>query len=450
MHEFFPFLTYRTAADMVPRRDTPLVLSTDREHPCSSLMEYLFPFAFPTIVHVHHGRKSSRQISTLSLHPIVRSVLLWLGDGQADVPVSKHDVQAMVYLKLGIDVRNPFVKLQEEDGLNRQIWFAVRNQIKRYNSVRNWTGLEQGKWLITEEGVTVTEPFPMGPELFAPRIKVISAELGETATNEQIQDTVLASFGFDPTGLKAHELRRIIAQILTPIQSDTRPKQMEDGRFSPCITAEWLGQQPPKFHETLREALMFKMQKSVQVGSIDDHVQTAYTRWIQRDAFRIKIESGHPPTVKQCCNYLKNSAFTDIRTFGRDALGRHLGALTARTREKMEKIDAIPLTVHESPHLQKPDTRITIVEGDVEFVDQGSIGDPESLVQAREEVREMRKLIARKVRKRTEEHVKLFDMIFLEGTPIDQMVIILGVPREIVKSMLGRIRKILVTARART
>ena len=96
-----------------------------------------------------------------------------------------------------------------------------------------------------------------------------------------------------------------------------------------------------KFLKGLRAAIGSKLQLSVSIGILEDHVQTCLMRLVQRDALRERILSGIRIPDGQISSYAVRSAFNDCRDSGTEPIFRAMcGAKTERERSRDNNVYA--------------------------------------------------------------------------------------------------------------
>jgi hypothetical protein len=87
------------------------------------------------------------------------------------------------------------------------------------------------------------------------------------------------------------------------------------------------------FMKTLRRTVSAKLQMSVAIGIVDDHVQTCLMRLIHRDALAGRIFAGLKISDSLIATYAVRSAYNDCRDSGTEPVSRSLlGARTERER----------------------------------------------------------------------------------------------------------------------
>lgn len=100
---------------------------------------------------------------------------------------------------------------------------------------------------------------------------------------------------------------------------------------SPSLTAQWMRDNYARIYPMLVQHLTNKMPRSRDLSVIEDHVQTALARMIERDTLAPFLRDGKSvkPSVLRVWAY--QSASTELRRWGVDAsLRKTRGAKTAR------------------------------------------------------------------------------------------------------------------------
>jgi DNA-directed RNA polymerase specialized sigma24 family protein len=90
-----------------------------------------------------------------------------------------------------------------------------------------------------------------------------------------------------------------------------------------------------KLMTLLRATLSKKLPVSAAYGTIDDIIQTCFTKLLKNDAFRGRLADGHNVTDSQIVMFAIRTGYTEIRNAGTEPVERErCGARTERERQK--------------------------------------------------------------------------------------------------------------------
>lgn len=245
--------------------------------------------------------------------PAVLIVLATRTGFQPGVTVPLNDeLRRAIIREAGIDpdglppdwVRNR--KSKAPPGIDRNINVAYRflhwkTKSGRHGKARTLAGVP-GQWGLTELGVV--EARALVPEVPAPTPALITPEVPAP----------------------------------TPVRT---PKRVERN-----LTAKWLdkhltpppGQTESRLYRHIRSTLAKTCRISASMDLLDDHVNQFIIRLIRRDSLRKKLEAGDRIRYSSIASYAVNSAYTDIRDFGTDAVTREMfGARTGKERRELSE-----------------------------------------------------------------------------------------------------------------
>lgn len=132
----------------------------------------------------------------------------------------------------------------------------------------------------------------------------------------------------------------------------------------PNLTAQWLTRHWKVYDRAVRHVGR-KLQRSLELSKVEDHVCNYFKNLITRDGLRDRLEAGRKIAPSQICAWAYRQACSDIRDDSRRPVCRTLhGALTKKERDELENINwveqVIPNTINHSERLQVSNFRLAV------------------------------------------------------------------------------------------
>jgi hypothetical protein len=166
------------------------------------------------------------------------------------------------------------------------------------------------------------------------------------AAREILYDDALASFGGSRTPI-ALALREALfgagatmafmaPKVVVVVKTDTveTPAAASPQRVM-NVTAQWLAQNAKEVYKTLVGHLNSKMQRSSELGVVEDHVQEFLARLVNDDRLAPLLTTGETPKLAVLRVWAYQSACTELRRWGVDATLR--ATRNAKTSREVQK-----------------------------------------------------------------------------------------------------------------
>lgn len=153
-----------------------------------------------------------------------------------------------------------------------------------------------------------------------------------TAAREVLYDDALASFGGSRTTL-AMAIREVLHGASTLALPEVVVETVAPRKLN--ATAVWLGQNQRTVYSTLIGHLSSKMQRSSELGVVEDHVQEFLTRLVNDDRLAPLLTTGETPKLAVLRVWAYQSACTELRRWGVDAALRV--TRNAKTSREVQK-----------------------------------------------------------------------------------------------------------------
>ena len=99
------------------------------------------------------------------------------------------------------------------------------------------------------------------------------------------------------------------------------------------------GMKNGSFVQSIRAAINMRLPVSRMIGTVEDHVQSFFTKMIHRDSLANDITSGYKITDRQLILFAVRSSYTDIRDTSTDPVCRELFG----SRTQKDRADGAPL-----------------------------------------------------------------------------------------------------------
>ena len=195
------------------------------------------------------------------------------------------------------------------------------------------------------------------------------------------------------------------------------------------LTAKWLAEHHKVVYATLVSHIASKMQRSRELGVVEDHVQEFLTKLVKDDRLAEHLGQGNNPKLSVLRVWAYQSACTELRRWGTDAALRATrNARTAREVEQGKEFHPVQSAsvAHEIPH----------EEGESQDLCDPTAPTPEDTLARKSQVEHVRASLIR----RGQAHLVPVVDGLLEGVSLAELVAIHGVSGEQLATVLRGIR----------